>query len=664
MLSSQYDTTLVWVSVFVAMLASYTALCLAVCVKQSGKLSSWFWMGGGAFAMGTGIWSMHFIGMLAFKLPIGITYDLQLTFLSWVIAAAVAGIALWQISQPKLGLKRLVISAVLVGVSINVMHFVGMSAMRIEPGIVYNLGLVFLSVIIAVSSAAAALWIAFFLQRNDDRVGFRLVGAVIMGLGISGMHYTGMASAGFPIGSVCASSGSSLALEGLALAIIIATVSILVITLITLDYHSRLKSRAKLLAITQEVADERQLLLEREMRAREEAEKARVEAERTNALKDEFLATLSHELRTPLNSILGWVQLLQIRDIGDPVVKNGLKVVERNARAQGELIEDLLDMSGIASGKIRLENEVVDPALLIKKSIDMVLPAATRKSITVTYSLDKSTGTVLGDPSRLGQVVGNLLGNALKFTPSGGTVHVGLSRHQGMIEIRIKDSGAGIPPDFLPHVFDLFRQADSSTTRRHGGLGIGLSIVKQLTELHGGNVVANSDGLGCGATFSVSLPIYSPSGFVQAVPTKPEKASEIDLESNDLRGAKIMVVDDHVDAAQLLKGLLERCNATVIVAYSGQEAVAQIANAQPDLLISDIGMPDMDGIELIRLIRSMDHPVAKVTSIALSAYTRDRDRDNALSAGFDRYISKPVDGSLLVATVARMLPSSFELVHS
>jgi CheY-like chemotaxis protein len=380
-------------------------------------------------------------------------------------------------------------------------------------------------------------------------------------------------------------------------------------------------------------------------------------------LKDEFLATLSHELRTPLNSILGWVQLLQIRDISDPVVKNGLKVVERNARAQGELIEDLLDMSGIASGKIRLENEVVDPALLVKKSIDMVLPAAARKSITVKYSLDKSTGTVLADPSRLGQVVGNLLGNALKFTPSGGTVNVDLYRNKGMIEIRIKDSGAGIPPDFLPHVFDLFRQADSSTTRRHGGLGIGLSIVKQLTELHGGNVVASSDGLGCGATFSVFLPIYSPADFVQAVPAKAEKNADVDFSSTDLTGAKIMVVDDHVDAVQLLKGLLERCNATVVVAYSGQEALAQIENAQPDLLISDIGMPDMDGIELIKFIRSKDHPISRVTSIALSAYTRDRDRDNALLAGFDRYISKPVDGSLLVATVARMLSTSSELPH-
>lgn len=662
MLISQYDTTLVWVSVIVGMLASYTALSLAVCVKQSGKISSWLWIAGGSFAMGTGIWSMHFVGMLAFKLPIAITYDLKLTVLSWVIAAAVSGLALWQISQPKLGFGHLALSSVLVGVSINVMHFVGMSAMMIEPGIIYDPLLVAASMLIAVASAAVALWVAFFLQRREDQVGLRMAGSVVMGLGIAGMHYTGMASASFRVGSICASSGSTLALEGLALAIIIGTVSILAITLITSDYHARLKSRAKLLAITQEIAEERQHLLERERHARTAAESARAEAERTNELKDEFLATLSHELRTPLNSILGWVQLLQIRDIQDTVVKNGLKVVERNARAQGELIEDLLDMSGIASGKIRLETEVMEPASLIRKSIDMVLPAAARKSVTVTHALDKSTGTVLVDPSRFGQIVGNLLGNALKFTPSGGTVCVELSREDALIRIKIKDSGSGIPADFLPHVFDLFRQADSSTTRRHGGLGIGLSIVKQLTELHGGKVVAESDGPGCGATFSVYLPIYSPSGFVQVPLERAGDRNATGFEGSDLSGARIMIVDDHIDAVQLLKGMLEGCNATVLTAYGAQEALNKLENEKVDLLISDIGMPEMDGVDLIKVIRAKDHAVSEITSIALSAYTRDRDRDNALSAGFDCYITKPVDGALLVATVARMLPSKTEVL--
>lgn len=656
MLNGQYETPLVWISILVAMLASYTALSLAGRVAHSGKAAARWWIGAGAFAMGTGIWAMHFIGMLAFRLPVSVGYDLGITFLSWLIPVIVSALALWQVSRARLQLGQLAVSAVLMGIGINVMHYVGMAAMRMQPGIVYDPVLVSASVAIAIGASAASLWIAFSLSRSGPGVWIpRAGGAAVMGLGIAGMHYTGMASANFPLGSVCMASGSGLSLDGLALTVIIATLAVLSITLLTSGYDARLTARNKTLGLAQEIATERQVMLEREQTARAEAERARAGAERMSALKDEFLATLSHELRTPLSAILGWAQLMQVRANNDVALQNGLQTIERNARAQGQLIEDLLDMSGMVSGKIRLEMDTIEPAALLEAAIDTALPAAARKSIAISRMLDGDPGVIRGDPARLQQVIGNLLTNAIKFTPDGGAIHVTLARARDLIDISISDTGVGIPPDFLPHVFDLFRQADSSTTRRHGGLGIGLSIVRQLVELHGGTVSASSAGEGNGSTFRIVLPLLRSDDAITKSPAGVAgRGNERPFTAVDLSGLNVLVVDDEADARQLVRAMLEECNATVITAASAGQALALLTANNPDVLVSDIGMPDMDGLELMRQVRALKPGVSAIPAIALSAYSRERDRELALKAGYTRYLTKPIEGAQLVLTVASL----------
>lgn len=662
MLSGQYEAPLVLISIAVAMLASYTALSLASRVAHSDKSSVRWWIGGGAFAMGTGIWAMHFIGMLAFRLPIPVGYEIGLTVLSWLIPVLVSALALWQISRAEPRMLHLAFSSLLIGLGINAMHYVGMAAMRIEPGIVFKATTVALSVTIAIAAAAASLWIAFMLShRGIETAAARLGGSVIMGAGIAGMHYTGMASAQFPENSICTAAQSGLSLDSMAITVILATLALLVIALVTSGYDIKLRARLHLLNLTQTIAEERFVLLERERTAREAAELARSqaesaqgEAERMSAVKDEFLATLSHELRTPLNAVLGWSQLLLTSADLEPDVSKGLEVIERSARVQGRLIEDLLDMSGLARKKVCLERKLINPVEFVRAAIDAALPSATRKSVAISQSLDEHVSSFLADSTRLAQVVGNLITNAIKFTPQGGRVHISLAQSDGWLQISVTDTGVGIPLNFLPHVFDLFRQADASTTRRHGGLGIGLSIVKQLVELHGGTVSAASDGEGTGATFSVRLPVATmeDGDFLQV--SASQQAHDPQCSKVDLSGLTIFVVDDEEDGRQVVKAILEEHNAQVITAENGFQALRLIADTNPNILISDIGMPGMDGFELIRHVRDLDHNIARVPAVALSAYTRGNDRDQASVAGFNRYLEKPLDGSLLVSLVATL----------
>ncbi|MES2898892.1 MAG: MHYT domain-containing protein [Pseudomonadota bacterium] len=656
MLSGQYELPLVWISILVAVLASYTALSLVERVAHSDKAAARWWIGGGALAMGTGIWSMHFIGMLAFRLPIPIGYDLPITFLSWLIPVLVSLLALWQVHQSRLTVRQLALSAVLMGIGIVGMHYVGMAAMRMQPDIVYRSSLVAASVAIAVAAAGASLWIAFYLNRQPGAWLPRAGGALIMGLGIVGMHYTGMASADFPLDSVCRSASSGLSLDAVALTVISATVAVLAVTLVTSSYEARLKARSSILLLTEQIAQERQSMLESERAARGEAERARAEAERMSTVKDEFLATLSHELRTPLNAILGWVQLLQVRHPAEPGVRDGLKTIERNARAQSQLIEDLLDMSGMATGKVRLELQSVAPATLIKAALDTATPAAERKSIRIIRFLDTEIAMIQGDSERLLQVLSNLLTNAIKFTPEQGQIFVTLSQSDDMVEIAVADTGVGIPPEFLPHVFELFRQADSSTTRRFGGLGIGLSIVRQLVELHGGTVRASSPGEGEGATFTIALPrLRAASGALLVDDGMAGLADQIARDRLELAGVSVLVVDDEPDAVQLVRAILEECGAKVVTAGSASEALSILMDHTPDVLVCDIGMPEMDGVELIRRIRLLKMDAATMPAIALSAYTREKDRDRAILAGFSRYLPKPVDGAHMVSTIAHLL---------
>ncbi|HYO23321.1 MAG TPA: ATP-binding protein [Lacipirellulaceae bacterium] len=402
-------------------------------------------------------------------------------------------------------------------------------------------------------------------------------------------------------------------------------------------------------------AEDRKQLLEAERAAR-------AEAERVSIMKDEFLATLSHELRTPLNAILGWSQLLGTGKLDADDFQQGLEAIERNARAQTQLIEDLLDMSRIISGKVRLDVQWTDLASVVELAVDSVRPSAEAKEIRLRKIIDPHAGPVSADPTRLQQIVWNLLSNAIKFTPKGGKVDVLLERVNSHLEITVHDSGVGIKPEFLPLVFERFRQADSSTTRSYGGLGLGLSIVKQLVELHGGSVRAKSAGIGQGATFIVSLPLAPIRGASERRehPTAP-KPPDIDVRQFHLAGVKVLVVDDEPDARDLLKRVLGACDAEVQTAASADEALSLLRQHRPDVVVSDIGMPEKDGYEFIREVRSLpvDHG-GRTPAIALTAFARSEDRTRAMIAGYQVHVSKPIEPQELIATVSsqagRLLP--------
>ncbi|MEP6915310.1 MAG: ATP-binding protein, partial [Acidobacteriota bacterium] len=365
---------------------------------------------------------------------------------------------------------------------------------------------------------------------------------------------------------------------------------------------------------------------------------AQAEAENASRLKDEFLATLSHELRTPLNAILGWTTMLRHGQVDAEQVGRALEAVERNARAQAQLIEDVLDMARIITAKLRLEMRPIVLAQIVEVAIDAVRPAADAKGV----SLSAATGavpTILGDPARLQQVFWNLLSNAVKFTPPGGEVRVWLGLVDSHAVVTVSDTGAGLAADFMPFAFDRFRQADQSVTRGHGGLGLGLSIVKHLLELHGGTVHAESPGLGCGATFRVSLPIPA---MIELPPERragePRQRDEFAIR---LDGRSVLVVDDDAGTRDLLSGLIGRTGAVVATAASAPDAFELIKGSPPDLIVADVGLPGEDGCALMRRVRALPEPAGGVPAIALSAYTRAEDRDAARDAGFTTFIAKP-----------------------
>ena len=396
-------------------------------------------------------------------------------------------------------------------------------------------------------------------------------------------------------------------------------------------------------------ADERKLLLESERAAR-------AGAERANRMKDEFLATLSHELRTPLSSILGWAHLLRSRPPSAEELHKGLETIERNARVQTQLIEDLLDMSRITSGKVRLDVQPVLPASFIEAAVETVRPAAEAKGIRLGTMLDPSAGPVSGDPGRLQQVIWNLVNNAIKFTPSNGRVQVVLERVDSHIEISVADTGVGIEPQFLDHVFERFRQADASSTRHFGGLGLGLSIVRHLVELHGGTVRAHSAGIGKGSTFTVHLPLAAVQRPSQSPPRQHPAAQPSgapDFKPVDLAGLKVLVVDDQQDARELVARMLQECGAQVVMAGGAEEALRLVEQERPQVLVSDIGMPEVDGFELLKRIRALgESRGGRVPAIALTAFARSEDRTRALQRGFQVHVSKPVEAAELIATVA------------
>ncbi len=408
-------------------------------------------------------------------------------------------------------------------------------------------------------------------------------------------------------------------------------------------------------------------LYEAAKRARSEAEAAAAEnerlyrqAEESSRLKEEFLATISHELRTPLSAILGWARMLRMGQLSDENAAKALDTIERNARAQAQLVDDLLDVSRIITGKLRMDVQPADPDMFIDAAVEALRPAADAKGVRVQKVIDTGPIAIPGDPVRLQQVVWNLLSNAIKFTPRGGRVQIRSERVNSHLEIVVSDTGQGIASDFLPYVFDRFRQADQKTSRQHGGMGLGLAIVRHLVELHGGSVRANSEGEGKGATFTVMLPI-TPVYQVDSSGGRVHPAARDLLPAGDdctdrLDGLRILVVDDEADTRDLLKQGLEYCGAKVKTVGTAAEAVTALSANLPDVLISDIGMPGVDGYELIRQVRRLpSNQGGKIPAIALTAYTRTEDRLQALRAGYDMHVPKPVELAELVAVAATVV---------
>ena len=391
-------------------------------------------------------------------------------------------------------------------------------------------------------------------------------------------------------------------------------------------------------------------------------QRALEEAERTSRAKDEFVATMSHELRTPLNAMLGWAKLLQQKRHDEQKLRHGLAVIERNAEAQARLISDLLDVSRIVSGKLRLTMERLDVSLVVGSALDVVRPAADAKGVQLAMELDPEVGFIVADPNRLQQIVWNLLSNAIKFTPAGGRVTVAARRKAAMVVIDVHDTGLGIEPEHLGSIFDRFHQVDSSATRSQGGLGLGLAIVRHLTEAHGGKVSAHSEGLGKGARFSVVLPLCAVVGDPERFAAGPgDEAREHDrLRSGSparLRGARILVIDDDADSLELVRVVLEEAGALVVGANSAAAGLGELARQRFALVVSDIGMPDVDGYTFMRTLRARNEPVA---ALALTAFARAEDAALARSAGFHEHLAKPVDADQLIETIERLLGSNLE----
>ena len=418
---------------------------------------------------------------------------------------------------------------------------------------------------------------------------------------------------------------------------------------VELEWHVSIHSVPGIrLAVTSDVTARKEIEAERErLLAGERA--ARTDAERANRLKDEFLASLSHELRTPLNSIVGWSAVArQMLKDAPPAIAQALEAIERNARVQAQLISDLLDVSRITAGKVALDRQWIDPAKAIEAALESMYAVATARRIDINADIETPIDFVFWDPARFQQVVWNLVDNAVKFSVDGGTVYITLRQSDTVTTLRVRDTGRGISAEFLPHVFDRFRQEHAGTKRGHSGLGLGLAIVKQLVESHGGAIAVTSPGEGHGTTFTVTLPrvehIELEGGPIDVV----ESASS-------LRGRRVLVVEDDADARALVLRILQDADAKVIAVGSVDAALDQLADFEPELLVSDIGMPQQDGYDLIRRVRQNGYTPERLPAIALTAFARGEDRQMALDAGYQAHLPKPLDSVQLIATVRSLV---------
>ncbi len=611
-MAQHYHHWLVLVSILVAILASYTALTLALRIRVAPRQIAPAWLLGGGVAMGIGIWSMHFVGMLALTLPIEIAYNIGVTLLSLVIAIVVSTFALHIASQNQVARTALVGAAFAMGVGICAMHYVGMAAIEITPPITYDAFWVALSFGIAIAASFAALGVAFSAVRKSGwRQYHRALGAVGMGLAIAGMHYVGMVAAEFP--QSAASGGTTVDKGWLAGSVATITLVVLVGTLLLSLIEARASARAETMrASLAEVAE-------------------------TNRAKDEFLAMLGHELRNPLASISNAVHLLQHPETSSAHRQFAQEVIARQSLHLTRIVDDLLDVGRAIKGKMVLHRKPME----IQSTVAAALRALRTAGVTASrhIELTGATAWVDADRTRIEQVVYNLVSNAVQHTKEGGRIDVHVAAVGDSVEVAVSDDGAGMDADTTSRAFELFFQGHQGPERKRGGLGIGLTLVRRIVDLHGGAIEATSGGLGSGATFNLRLPTIA----------RPAVTEAAVAETGTRATRRVVIVEDSEDARVSLQRILEHEGHTVHTAADGPSGFDAIAQLKPDVALIDIGLPGLDGYRLAEQLRSTG---VRTYLIALTGYGLPEDRSRAHDSGFDAHMTKPPAMDRLLALVA------------
>jgi signal transduction histidine kinase/ActR/RegA family two-component response regulator len=654
-----YDFSLVALSYIIASIASYVALDMASQLgrEQSPKTKN-FWVIGGAVAMGAGIWSMHFTGMLAYNLPMEHTYNFWITLLSFVIPIVFSFAVLQLVKSRDLNYSTVLIAAPFLGIGIAAMHYTGMAAMEMKAALRYTAGWFALSIFIAISTSAAALWLTFLASKSKpgSQLSFKIMSAMVMGAAICGMHYAGMKAAVFmPFADCRIDPIYSAKNVMLAMGVGVVTLIILGIALSALAVSQKFTEhlRDQIARRTQELNEANRALLS-----------AKEMAEAANMAKSEFLANMSHEIRTPINAVIGISHILHMDSVPSEKHKEYLDTLQISATSLLELINQLLDSSKIEAKNIELEQIVFDLQTLAQEVIALMRIRAREKGLALHFDYSSALPTkFIGDPLRIRQILVNLLSNAIKFTDTGSVMlHInGKPKSAEVIDVAISvvDTGIGIPVSRRATIFEKFSQGDSSTTRKYGGSGLGLAICKGLAEKMGGTImVTGAPNKGSQFTVQLPLPVSTAAADLEPQATIDEMPLEGVYGQHHKRSKPhILLVEDNLANILVTSAFLENLNCTFEVARNGKEAVAKYAPDRFDLILMDIQLPGMDGYETAHFIRALEKRknLAPMPIIAMTAFAFQEDREKCLKAGMDEYISKPFTPKELKDKIGRFL---------